>query len=84
MHHTPPRLNPQAQSVLAHLQGGQTITAAQALKLYGIARLGARVWDLKEAGYNILPERITVKSRRGKASVCRYRLLEITVTPAAS
>lgn len=67
----------QADDILAHLQRGQTITHAEAFELYGIARLGARIYDLKEEGHAIHTETIKVKTARGRtASIARYSLGE--------
>lgn len=46
-------LTPQQRRVLNHLEKKGKITAGEALNLYGIARLGARVWELRQMGYNI-------------------------------
>jgi len=45
------------------LESGKSITPLQALRLYGCFRLGARVYDLRQAGMNIKTE--TIK-RNGK------------------
>lgn len=39
--------------ILRHLTDYGSITAWEAVKDYGIMRLGARVWDLRHAGYPI-------------------------------
>lgn len=39
--------------ILHWLQAGNSITDAEARDLFGCARLGARIWDLKKAGYPI-------------------------------
>lgn len=43
----------QCERILMHLQSGKTINPLQALKLYGCFRLGARIYDLKQAGFDI-------------------------------
>jgi hypothetical protein len=73
---TAPKFKPQTVSILKHLESGQSITDAQARKLFGIARLGARIWELRRAGYEVIGERIAVKTRHGKANVARYRIEE--------
>jgi hypothetical protein len=45
--------NSQTANILAHLMDGMEITPIDALNLYGSMRLGARVYDLREAGYDI-------------------------------
>lgn len=60
--------------VLDHLKGVGPITPLDALKKYGIMRLGARVWDLRKEGVPIKTDIITVKTRSGEARVARYSL----------
>ena len=43
----------QNQAVLRHLKIYSTITPIEALNLYGIFRLGARIHDLRQKGHNI-------------------------------
>ena len=65
----------QIERVLMHLRKYKAITTKQAYDLYGITRLGARIYDLKELGYDIVTETVIVKNRYGeKARVARYRL----------
>ena len=45
--------NSQAGLILRHLQSGATLTALDALDLFGCNRLAARVADLKGKGYNV-------------------------------
>lgn len=76
--------SPQTRSVLAHLESGQSITPAQAAKLFGIMRLGARIHEMKLAGVEIAPtEFVKVKTRRGLTRVARYRLARYAEQPAA-
>jgi len=50
-----------------------TITPLQALRELGIYRLGARVFDLREAGHDIYTERLEVHNAHGdKSRVARY------------
>ena len=48
----------QNQQVLDHLRGGP-ITPIEALNLYGCFRLGARIYELRQAGHNILTRMVT-------------------------
>jgi hypothetical protein len=61
----------QSEAILAHLQSGESLTAIQALSLFNCLRLGARVLDLRRAGYDIRSEIIRTPS--GK-NVARYTL----------
>lgn len=49
--------------ILKHLQNNGSITPIDALKQYGVFRLGARIYDLKRKGYNIATE-IVYKGRK--------------------
>lgn len=46
-------LKPQAKSVLRHLEREGRISPMKALMVYGISRLAACIWELREAGYKI-------------------------------
>ena len=43
----------QNEIVLHHLQQGKELTPLESLKEYGIMRLGARAYDLKQMGYDV-------------------------------
>lgn len=49
----------QNSRVLRHLEAGKAITPLEALEKWGIFRLGARVWDLKQMGYRIRSQLVT-------------------------
>lgn len=49
------------------------ITTLDAFRL-GITRLSARIYDLRKQGFKIAADRIRVRSRWGKTTVCRYSL----------
>ena len=61
----------QCKQISAHLKGGNTITALEALNLFGCFRLASRIHDLREAGYPIIVERI--RTATGK-TVAQYRM----------
>lgn len=46
----------QRTRILNHLREGHDITPLKALGLFGSYRLGARVWDLRQEGYDIQSE----------------------------
>jgi hypothetical protein len=58
----------QEKRVLHRLKQGP-LTQHQALKELGVQRLGARVYDLKTKGHNIIAQTITVENRFG--DICR-------------
>ncbi len=67
------RLDMDAQRalILRHLTAGLTITPREAQDLFGCYRLGARIYDLRQAGWNIITE--TVEAETGN-KFARYRL----------
>ena len=64
----------QKNDILDHLLAGRTLTALEALYKFGCFRLGARVWDLRQAGHDIKMDFVEVETRRGKSNVARYSL----------
>ena len=56
--------------ILEALQRGETLTPIDALKRFGCFRLGARIWDLKDKGYQI--EKIWAGD--GRKKYMSYRL----------
>ncbi len=56
----------QSDRILRHLQDVGEITPMDAIRDYGIMRLGARVFDLKKMGYPIMTEIKTGKNRYGE------------------
>jgi Helix-turn-helix domain len=47
-------LTPQARKVLRHLELHGSISPLKAVAVYGINRLAARIYELRNAGYDIL------------------------------
>ena len=43
----------QKTKILAYMQGGGSLTQLEALNLFGCMRLGARILDIKKAGYTV-------------------------------
>lgn len=43
----------QIERVIKHLKEYSSITPLEAIREYGITRLGARIWDLRDLGYDI-------------------------------
>ncbi len=46
----------QGERILSHLKSGKTISAKQAATMFGCYRLGARIMELREAGYKVVGE----------------------------
>lgn len=63
----------QNRMILNHLRKEKTITPLEALRLYGVFRLSARIYDLKDAGHVIATN--IIKVGNGKR-VGQYRLLK--------
>ena len=65
----------QCSDILWHLEHKGGITAMEAATEYGITRLSARIFDLREAGIPIINIRHQTKDRRGKTvTYDEYRL----------
>lgn len=63
----------QTIKILKALQAGRKLTPLDALSEFGCFRLGARIFDIKQMGYDILTK--TVKSSNGK-TFASYELVE--------
>lgn len=67
----------QTERILQYLKDFGSITPLQALSDLGVMRLGARIWDLRQAGYPITRRMVGSKNRYGEAvSFAEYRLEE--------
>lgn len=53
----------QNEMVLNHMRDYGSITPLQALRLYGCFRLGARIYDLKRKGINVVAKIIKNKKK---------------------
>jgi hypothetical protein len=58
--------------ILNHLRQGNSITALDSLRLYGVLRLAARIEDLRKDGHAILTQMVRV----GDKDVARYLLVK--------
>jgi len=68
-------MSPQ-NTVLLHLLRQRPRTTGELFKQYGIGRAGARVLELRAAGYDIHTELVPVPTRYGEVTrVARYVLL---------
>ena len=65
----------QEERILAYIKRHGKITTLDAFTELGCARLSARIFDLRQAGHDIISERKEVKNRYGeKCYVVEYRL----------
>jgi len=68
-------MSPQNQAVIDYLTRHGSITPGEAWAELGIARLGARIWDLKRQGFGIVTKLVRVPTRHGEtATVARYSI----------
>lgn len=64
----------QNTQILAHLKTGQSINPLQALNKFGCFRLSARIFNLKDEGYDI---EMTTKPNKDKVGYhAVYKLIE--------
>lgn len=67
----------QCERVLKYMEEFGTINPMQAMSDLGIMRLGARIWDLKKAGYKISRQMVAGRNRYGEpVNFAEYRLEE--------
>lgn len=67
----------QSERVLEYIKTFGSITQFEALKDLGVMRLASRISDLKDMGYAIESEIVTVKNRYGeKCHIKSYRLAD--------
>ena len=66
----------QRDIILWHLQHEGTLTRAQAMSLYGVIELPARIVELKRLGHNITSTKGTSKNRFGTVHFNIYKLEE--------
>ena len=65
----------QSEMILRYMHENGSITPLDAMREFGCMRLGARIYDLKQAGTRIITESQTEKNRYGKSvTFARYRL----------
>lgn len=64
----------QNAQIAAHLGMGRTLTALDALRLFGCSRAAARVEELRRAGMSIETNMVMVIGSNGPARVAQYAL----------
>ena len=70
-----PPLVTQHDRILRHLEEVGSLTQAEAMQEYGVARLSARISELKSAGYPIRREMVAGRNRyQEPVSYARYFL----------
>lgn len=63
----------QTAQILAYLKTGRSITPLDALEWFGCFRLGARIYDLKQDGHNIVKDMVETDSGKRVASYTLVR-----------
>ena len=72
-----PKSTTQAGRLLAFLRTGKPIDPLTAWRALGIYRLGARVFDLRRAGFTITDDRLVIRNRFNEVvRVATYKLNE--------
>lgn len=67
----------QKEMILEYLQKNGSITQAEAISQFGCFRLGARVWELKQRGHQIIKRMETGRNRFGiPTRYARYAILK--------
>ena len=66
----------QKEMILEHLKKYKRISDLEAYQEYGCRRCGARIWDLRNEGYNIRTENTTKANRYGKYTTFATYVLE--------
>ena len=70
----------QNEMILKYIHDYGSITPLEALKEFGCMRLASRINDLKNQGYNIVSEKVSIKNRYGKkVSFAKYSIIESEV-----
>lgn len=65
----------QCDMILDFMRDNGSITQLEAAEEFGCWRLGARIWDLRHAGYEIKRDMVSKKNRYGKMiSFARYTI----------
>ena len=64
----------QTKMIKAHLDEGHSITAFEALKLFGCFRLASRMHELKESGYPFMKEMVKLDNGRSIACYTKVNL----------
>ena len=69
------RIPSQKQRILNYLERGYILTRLDSWELLGVLECPARICELKQDGYDIKTERMTIKNKFGeKVSIAKWRL----------
>ena len=70
----------QTAKLVRRLINGKNLTVAEARGKFGIARLAARIHELREAGFPIYTNKVKVKNGSKKGTVVTAYRLDVTGT----
>jgi len=62
----------QTKKIKKHLDEGNSITAFEALQLYGCLRLASRMYDLRKSGYVFIKEMIDIGNGKRVAEYTKF------------
>lgn len=62
----------QSQMILEYMAQGHRISPLEALNKFGCLRLGARIYDLKNEGHNIITEMVSENAQCGLMSMSLF------------
>lgn len=66
----------QVQRIAEYLKDHGSITTYEAFRHLGITRLSARIWDMKDRGWEFKRETISKKNKYGNVSFTKYSVLK--------
>ena len=67
----------QRNRILEYMRQFGSITQGEAYEKLGIARLGARIYDMRQDGLNIATENVTARNRYGEpVRIARYWMMD--------
>ena len=73
----------QNEKLVRRLRTGKNLTLAEARSKYGVARLSARIHELREAGFPIYTARVKLKGGSNRGRVVTVYRLQVDETPKA-
>lgn len=76
-----PNKTSQNVKLVRRLSTGKNLTVAEAEGKYGIARLAARIHELREEGFPIFTNKVRVKGGANKGKVVTAYRLNVDATP---
>lgn len=66
----------QVQRIAEYLKDHGSITTYEAFRHLGITRLSARIWDMKDRGWEFKRETVNKRNKYGAISFTKYSVLK--------